>query len=612
MPARIWTPAAPLALAAVACLAAPGFPGAPLAHAQPGPAAPTLITHVAVGTQPVGVGVNPATNRIYVANRSAGTASVIDGATNAVVATIAVGLAPSYQVAVDPGANRAYVLNNGSGTLSVIDGATDTVVDTIRGLPSAPEGLAVHPGRREVYVTRSARTFTVVDAATHTAVRDIDTARSNHTIAVNAQTDLAYVALSSPGRLAVIDLAARAARLEVPAVGHPAVDATTNTVYLADFLAPRLWIVDGATHTVAGTVPLASPPLLVAVDPPRRCVYTSHPSGMLSAISMDSRTVVATLPLGLQPAGVAVNPVNGRVYVANERSNTVSVVQGGDCRSETVETTTPTRSPTSPPTATATATATATSTPTATPTSLPTATPTATATPTPTPTATSTATAIPPPRPVFLPIALKDPGCPPADRFVDVALVIDASTSMRGLTERGRPKLEAVVEAAETFLRQGIRLDTGQDRVAVIAFNDRAHPLQGLTSDRGLLHAALRRVVVREQSRVDLGVAAATAELTGPRRRPGAATAMIVLSDGRANPVPGAAAVDAARAARAAGVAVYVVGAGPDLDAAVLQAMAGGADRYVPAPSVEALKGIYRELVTTVLCPPELYWGGRP
>lgn len=573
-----------------------------IAGAQPGAAQPTLVTHVGVGAQPVGVGVNAVTNRIYATNRGSGTVSVIDGATHAVVATIPVGLSPWYQVAVDPTVNRAYVLNNGSGTLSVIDGASDTVVDTIRGLPSGPEGLAVHPGRREVYLTRSANTFTVVDAVARTVVRDINTDRSNHTIAVNPQTDLAYVAMSSPDRLVVVDLGARAKRMEIPAVGHPAVDATTNTVYLADFRSPRLWIVDGATHTVAGTVPLASPPLLVAVDPPRRCVYTTHPSTGLTAISMDSRAVVATLPLGLQPAGVAVNPDNGRVYVANERSNTVSVIQGGDCRVGAVETATPTATP--PPTATATRA------PTSTPTATPTATPAPTATPTPTASPSPSPTAVPP-RPAFLPIALKDPGCPPADRFVDVVLVIDASTSMRGLTERGRPKLEAVVEAAEAFLGHGIRLSAGQDRAAVVAFNDQPHVLQGLTSDRSRLRAALQRIAVREQSRVDLGVAAAAAELTGPLRRPGAA-AMIVLSDGRANPAPGSDAVAAARAARAAGIAVYVVGAGPDLDAAVLRDMAGDARHYVPAPSAEALEGIYRQLVAAVLCPPEIYWGGRP
>ena len=54
--------------------------------------------------------VNPTTNRIYVANETSNNVSVIDGATNTVVATVTVGVAPSG-VAVNPTTNRIYVAN---------------------------------------------------------------------------------------------------------------------------------------------------------------------------------------------------------------------------------------------------------------------------------------------------------------------------------------------------------------------------------------------------------------------------------------------------------------------------------------------------------------------
>jgi YVTN family beta-propeller protein len=64
------------------------------------------------------VGVNPITNRIYVANGS-NTIAVIDGANNTVVATATVGSSPSG-VGVNPASNRIYVANSGSNTVSVI------------------------------------------------------------------------------------------------------------------------------------------------------------------------------------------------------------------------------------------------------------------------------------------------------------------------------------------------------------------------------------------------------------------------------------------------------------------------------------------------------------
>ena len=54
--------------------------------------------------------VNPNTNRIYVANHDSNNVSVIDGASNTVVATVAVGTGP-YGVAVNPNTNRIYVAN---------------------------------------------------------------------------------------------------------------------------------------------------------------------------------------------------------------------------------------------------------------------------------------------------------------------------------------------------------------------------------------------------------------------------------------------------------------------------------------------------------------------
>jgi YVTN family beta-propeller protein len=56
--------------------------------------AQSVVTTITVGTVPLGVGVNPNTNRIYVSNQYDSTVSVIDGATNTVIATIPVGLGP--------------------------------------------------------------------------------------------------------------------------------------------------------------------------------------------------------------------------------------------------------------------------------------------------------------------------------------------------------------------------------------------------------------------------------------------------------------------------------------------------------------------------------------
>ncbi len=56
--------------------------------------AQTVVTDIAVEDFPCGVGVNPSTNRIYVSYLTSENISVIDGSTNQIINTIAVGSLP--------------------------------------------------------------------------------------------------------------------------------------------------------------------------------------------------------------------------------------------------------------------------------------------------------------------------------------------------------------------------------------------------------------------------------------------------------------------------------------------------------------------------------------
>src|SRR6266849_5613706 len=63
----------------------------------------------------------------YITNQSSSTVSVIDTATDTVIATIPVGLTP-FGVAVSPEGSKVYVANLASNTVSVIDTATNTII----------------------------------------------------------------------------------------------------------------------------------------------------------------------------------------------------------------------------------------------------------------------------------------------------------------------------------------------------------------------------------------------------------------------------------------------------------------------------------------------------
>ncbi len=88
----------------------------------------------------------------YITNDS-NNVSVVDTATNTVIATIPVGNSP-VGVAVDPAGRRVYVANSSDNNVSVINIKTKKVRRTIP-VGTDPEGIAVNPAGTRIYVTNN-------------------------------------------------------------------------------------------------------------------------------------------------------------------------------------------------------------------------------------------------------------------------------------------------------------------------------------------------------------------------------------------------------------------------------------------------------------------------
>src|SRR5438477_92473 len=110
----------------------------------------TVMATVPVGNFPNGVAVTPDGAHVYVANVGGSTVSVIATATNTVTATVPVGLNPEG-VAVTPDGTRVYVANFNANTISVIATASNTVTATVT-VGANPAGVAVTPDGARVYV----------------------------------------------------------------------------------------------------------------------------------------------------------------------------------------------------------------------------------------------------------------------------------------------------------------------------------------------------------------------------------------------------------------------------------------------------------------------------
>ena len=231
-----------------------------------------------------------------------------------------------------------------------------------------------------------------------------------------------------------------------------------------------------------------------------------------------------------------------------------------------------------------------------TPTFTPTITPTPVRTPTPEPSPTSR------PGRIYLPILLKTEPCQPDTRSADVALVIDTSGSMSAVTSAGGPsKLDAAREAARQFVG---RMSAGRDQAAVIQFNSEVVVLQPLSADLAGASAALDRLTQATGTRIDMALDAARAELTGPARRQGNNPVLILLTDGAPTGTTPDEVRIAALLAKNAGILVFTIGLGLDVDSGLLRDVAGRADWYFLAPDTSDLQAIYDRIAYEIPCQP--------
>lgn len=265
----------------------------------------------------------------YITNRNSDTVSVIDTATNTVVATVGVGDYP-HAVAVNPAGTRVYVANTNANTVSVIETASNTLVATV-GVGATPYGIAVNPTGTHVYVANAGDdNVSVIDAAINNVVATVPVGSFPQGVAINPAGTYVYVTNEFSNSVSVIDTVTNVVVATVGVGSHPygiAIDPAGTHVYIGNILSNSVSVIDTATNTVVANVPGVNYPYGLAINPVGTRLYVAnHQSNTLSVIDTTTNSVLATVPVGTNPYGVAVNPAGTHVYVANTNGNTVSVI----------------------------------------------------------------------------------------------------------------------------------------------------------------------------------------------------------------------------------------------------------------------------------------------
>ena len=304
---------------------------------------------------------------VYVSNERSGDVSVIDGATDAVVATIKVGKRPRG-IHATPDGQRVFVTLSGSprmapgedenrapadktadglgvidpvarklidrwhvgsdpeqfaiskdGRFAIIaneDDSTASIIDLSSGqshgkikVSEEPEGVGVNPANGEVYVTceEKGEVF-AIDPDQQRVIAKIDTGGRPRSVAFLPDGSRAYVACENGGYIAVIDARSHKSlsKIQLPTGSLPMGTAVSKD-------GKELYVSTGRGNTVA------------VIDTKK---VEAQRSPLLSARGEGAgeESIVAMIPVGNRAWGIALDPSGSKLYTANGASNDISVV----------------------------------------------------------------------------------------------------------------------------------------------------------------------------------------------------------------------------------------------------------------------------------------------
>jgi YVTN family beta-propeller protein len=336
---------------------------------------------IPVGNGPIALALNQTTHLLYVANQSANSVSVIDTnpgnpTFNTVVAgPIAVGTAP-FAIAVNESTNRVYVANSGSANVSIIDGASNTVIGTTAvniapitpqtnpptTFPFHPSALLVNPNTNEIIVGNADCGFAVIDGVSnHVQYPGYPGLCKQSALGVNLATNAIFVAAQADGDIQMFDrvfvngtetytLTSGFNANQPVALG---IDQSAGMVYAAD-LSGFVEVINDVTKQVIEndecttqlppiqplpciTTPAGAYALAVNSNTNKAYVLNQSGSGGAATLSVVSGTGITSnitvgnsaLPVRIPAANkVLVDAVANLVYVANDGSNSVTVIDG--------------------------------------------------------------------------------------------------------------------------------------------------------------------------------------------------------------------------------------------------------------------------------------------
>ena len=264
-----------------------------------------------------------------------------------VAGKIQVGQNPSY-IQVAPNGKFAYIANPGAGTINVINTANDRVSGSISIPQGPPQFVSFSPDGKTAYVsvynTRgSVHLIAFIDTATSTVTSTVQV--DNFTPGPSTTSPdgrFLYVpnhntAMSGAHEnvVDVIDTASKTlvGNVPVPANPHWVAFDKNGRFYTTDHFSAEVTVLNAANNAIITEIPVGETPHSEAVSPDgSRLAVTSFDGNVVFLINTATDKMVARIPVGRNPLDVAYSPDGRYLFTADNLGNTVTVIDAATDR----------------------------------------------------------------------------------------------------------------------------------------------------------------------------------------------------------------------------------------------------------------------------------------
>jgi len=286
---------------------------------------------------------------VFVSNERSGDVTVIDGATDAVVATFKVGKRPRG-IHATPDGTRVFVTLSGSPRmapgvdenrapadksadgLGVIDPAARKLIDRWHA-GSDPEQFAISKDGKFAFIANEddASALTI-DLSFGQPRGKVKVSAEPEGVAVNPANGEVYVTCEEKGEVFAIDPDAQRVIAKIDTGGRPRSVAFLpdgSRAYAACENGGYIAVIDAKSHKLFSKIqlPTGSLPMGSAVSNDGTELYvTTGRANTIAVIDTEKNEVATTVPVGNRAWGIALDPTGSKLYTANGASNDVSVV----------------------------------------------------------------------------------------------------------------------------------------------------------------------------------------------------------------------------------------------------------------------------------------------